>query len=347
MAMELQWVVLGFLLLWRHPWVTLHLWSPSLQEALLRGGGNRWLCFRLRERWELPIMEDQSLKSLRKWFPLILRVISQQKTLKKRRDAVLSLPIQVCKHLYNDSYYFTLKMLWALLINIFFFHAQIPSMSLTMMKNGEFLSMMTSKPLCPSFLSLSLAFTHTPIIWLISYPFSVKQDVAWIVGLKWCSGWFRLELNLEKTPRFQVGFFLSTNTHNGISFCVIFSREINRYKTFFSWFRNAFSGFDAETIAKLSDKQMMSISSEYGIDISRVRGVVDNSNRILEVIKLLRHPISFYQKRIKRTENRKSIKPHKPLVLFTLQSVFSSFFSRPYDRSHLKCNFSWFKWTFK
>jgi hypothetical protein len=27
----------------------------------------------------------------------------------------------------------------------------------------------------------------------------------------------------------------------------------------------------------------MSISAEYGIDMSRVRGVVDNSNRILEV----------------------------------------------------------------
>lgn len=50
-------------------------------------------------------------------------------------------------------------------------------------------------------------------------------------------------------------------------------------------FRNAFSGFDAETIAKLSDKQMMLISSEYGVDISRVRGVVDNSNRILEIKK--------------------------------------------------------------
>ena len=49
-------------------------------------------------------------------------------------------------------------------------------------------------------------------------------------------------------------------------------------------FRNAFSGFDAETIATFTDKQMMSISSEYAIDISRVRGVVDNSNRILEVI---------------------------------------------------------------
>ncbi|XP_059453297.1 uncharacterized protein LOC132183857 [Corylus avellana] len=48
-------------------------------------------------------------------------------------------------------------------------------------------------------------------------------------------------------------------------------------------FRKAFSGFDAETVATLTDKQMMSIGSEHGIDISRVRGVVDNSNRILEI----------------------------------------------------------------
>ncbi|MBA0580478.1 uncharacterized protein LOC105783042 [Gossypium raimondii] len=48
-------------------------------------------------------------------------------------------------------------------------------------------------------------------------------------------------------------------------------------------FRDAFSGFDAETVANFTEKQMTTISSEYGIDISRVRGVVDNSNRILEV----------------------------------------------------------------
>ncbi|KAK7323973.1 hypothetical protein VNO77_27477 [Canavalia gladiata] len=50
-------------------------------------------------------------------------------------------------------------------------------------------------------------------------------------------------------------------------------------------FRAAFSEFDAETVANLTDKQMISISSEYGIDISRVRGVVDNANQILEIKK--------------------------------------------------------------
>ncbi|KAF7835830.1 putative GMP synthase [glutamine-hydrolyzing] [Senna tora] len=50
-------------------------------------------------------------------------------------------------------------------------------------------------------------------------------------------------------------------------------------------FRKAFSEFDAEIVANLTDKQMMSISSEYGIDISRIRGVADNANRILEIKK--------------------------------------------------------------
>lgn len=51
--------------------------------------------------------------------------------------------------------------------------------------------------------------------------------------------------------------------------------------------RSAFSEFDAEIVANLTEKQMISISSEYGIDISRVRRVVDNANRILEVRKII------------------------------------------------------------
>lgn len=47
--------------------------------------------------------------------------------------------------------------------------------------------------------------------------------------------------------------------------------------------RAAFSEFDVATLANLTDKQMVSISMEYDIDISRVRGVVDNANRILAV----------------------------------------------------------------
>ncbi|KAJ6307808.1 hypothetical protein OIU76_017574 [Salix suchowensis] len=48
-------------------------------------------------------------------------------------------------------------------------------------------------------------------------------------------------------------------------------------------FREAFSGFDAEVVARFTEKKIASISAEYGIDTSQVRGVVDNSNKILEV----------------------------------------------------------------
>ncbi|KAK2992430.1 hypothetical protein RJ640_022808 [Escallonia rubra] len=50
-------------------------------------------------------------------------------------------------------------------------------------------------------------------------------------------------------------------------------------------FRDAFSGFDAEIVSKLSEKKITSISAEYGIEISQVRGVVDNSKSILEIKK--------------------------------------------------------------
>ncbi|KAK6240287.1 Methyladenine glycosylase - like 1 [Theobroma cacao] len=50
-------------------------------------------------------------------------------------------------------------------------------------------------------------------------------------------------------------------------------------------FREAFSGFDAEVIAGFSEKNILSISSDYGIDVSQVRAAVDNANRILEVRK--------------------------------------------------------------
>ncbi|KAI3904910.1 hypothetical protein MKW98_007613 [Papaver atlanticum] len=48
-------------------------------------------------------------------------------------------------------------------------------------------------------------------------------------------------------------------------------------------FRDAFSGFDPEIVANLNERQITSISTEYGIELSRVRGAVDNSNRILEI----------------------------------------------------------------
>ncbi|OWM88521.1 uncharacterized protein LOC116212818 [Punica granatum] len=48
-------------------------------------------------------------------------------------------------------------------------------------------------------------------------------------------------------------------------------------------FSNAFSGYNVEILATFADKQMLSISLKYGIDIGRVRGVVDNSMKIIEI----------------------------------------------------------------
>lgn len=50
-------------------------------------------------------------------------------------------------------------------------------------------------------------------------------------------------------------------------------------------FRDAFADFDAETISKYSEKKIVSISVDYGIELSLVRGIVDNSNRIIEIKK--------------------------------------------------------------
>ncbi|GFZ01029.1 DNA glycosylase superfamily protein [Actinidia rufa] len=50
-------------------------------------------------------------------------------------------------------------------------------------------------------------------------------------------------------------------------------------------FREAFSGFDAETVSKFSEKKISSINADYGIELSQIRGVVDNANRILEIKK--------------------------------------------------------------
>ncbi|XP_073004980.1 uncharacterized protein [Typha latifolia] len=48
-------------------------------------------------------------------------------------------------------------------------------------------------------------------------------------------------------------------------------------------FRGAFAGFDAEVVAKFTEKRIVSIGMEYGLELGRVRGVVDNANRILEL----------------------------------------------------------------
>lgn len=48
--------------------------------------------------------------------------------------------------------------------------------------------------------------------------------------------------------------------------------------------REAFSGFDAEVVAKFNEKKITSVSADTGIDISLIRGAVDNAKRILEVL---------------------------------------------------------------
>ncbi|KAK4711577.1 hypothetical protein R3W88_006090 [Solanum pinnatisectum] len=50
-------------------------------------------------------------------------------------------------------------------------------------------------------------------------------------------------------------------------------------------FRDAFSGFDPEIVSKYNEKKITSTSVEYGIELSQIRGAVDNSTRILEIKK--------------------------------------------------------------
>ncbi|KAL2926754.1 putative GMP synthase [glutamine-hydrolyzing] [Bienertia sinuspersici] len=50
-------------------------------------------------------------------------------------------------------------------------------------------------------------------------------------------------------------------------------------------YRKAFSEFDPQVVANFTEKQMTSISTHYAFEISRVRGVVDNAKRIIEIKK--------------------------------------------------------------
>lgn len=52
-------------------------------------------------------------------------------------------------------------------------------------------------------------------------------------------------------------------------------------------FRDAFAEFDPEIVSKYSEKKMTAICNDYGIELSQVRGVVDNANRIMEIKKEL------------------------------------------------------------
>ncbi|KAM0952167.1 putative DNA-3-methyladenine glycosylase I [Dioscorea sansibarensis] len=50
-------------------------------------------------------------------------------------------------------------------------------------------------------------------------------------------------------------------------------------------FRQAFAGFDAEEVTTFTEKQILAISSHHRIDLAKVRGIIDNAKRILEVRK--------------------------------------------------------------
>ncbi|KAJ0263905.1 DNA glycosylase superfamily protein [Hirschfeldia incana] len=50
-------------------------------------------------------------------------------------------------------------------------------------------------------------------------------------------------------------------------------------------FRKAFMEFEAEAVAKLNEKEMNAISIEYKIEMSKVRGIVENATKILEIKK--------------------------------------------------------------
>ncbi|CAN8267545.1 unnamed protein product [Cochlearia groenlandica] len=48
-------------------------------------------------------------------------------------------------------------------------------------------------------------------------------------------------------------------------------------------FREAFSGFEAELVADFNEKKIQSIVNHYGIDLSQVLAIVDNSRQILKI----------------------------------------------------------------
>uniref|UniRef100_A0ACD5W511 Uncharacterized protein n=1 Tax=Avena sativa TaxID=4498 RepID=A0ACD5W511_AVESA len=48
-------------------------------------------------------------------------------------------------------------------------------------------------------------------------------------------------------------------------------------------YREAFSGFNVDAVAKYTEKQMASVSAGFGLDLGTIRGAVNNACRILEV----------------------------------------------------------------
>ncbi|KAG0539774.1 hypothetical protein BDA96_03G350700 [Sorghum bicolor] len=70
-------------------------------------------------------------------------------------------------------------------------------------------------------------------------------------------------------------------------------------------YREAFSGFSVDAVAKYTEKQMASLSADYGLDLGTVRGTVNNACRILE----LRRDFGSLDKYVWAFVNNKPLSP--------------------------------------
>ncbi|KAK1667934.1 hypothetical protein QYE76_056093 [Lolium multiflorum] len=70
-------------------------------------------------------------------------------------------------------------------------------------------------------------------------------------------------------------------------------------------YREAFSGFDVEAVAKYTEKQMASVSAGFGLDLGTIRGAVNNACRILEV----RRDFGSFDKYVWGFVNNKPLSP--------------------------------------
>lgn len=101
---------------------------------------------------------------------------------------------------------------------------------------------------------------------------------------------------LKKRQEFRWVLFAFKNLKEKVDLILTLFRFL--LSTFFCFsyiFRDAFSEFDAETVSKYSEKKITSISTKYSIALSQVRGIVDNSIRILQVLNFILSVImNFY-----------------------------------------------------
>ncbi|VAH64982.1 unnamed protein product [Triticum turgidum subsp. durum] len=70
-------------------------------------------------------------------------------------------------------------------------------------------------------------------------------------------------------------------------------------------YREAFSGFDVDAVAKYTEKQMASVSAGYGLDLGTIRGAVNNACRMLEV----RRDFGSFGKYVWGFVNQKALSP--------------------------------------